>query len=489
MIKAVFFEMLIDFQSNRQQTSMYYHYTIVKILNVLLLLFAVAISASAFPAYPVKIASGGRYLIDQNGTPFLVVGDTAHSLIVNLNESDAATYMIDRKNHGFNSVAIYILCAANVGGRADGSTLDGMLPFTKNISSSTNYDLTAPNESYFKRVDDMVNIAATNGLLAILDPIETDGWLTTLHSNGNSKCLTYGHYLGNRYKNYNNVLWYNGNDFQTWSTPGDDSLVLSVAQGILSTATNELQTIELNYYTSSSLDDSNWKPIVGINSVYTYYPTYAEVLHAYNQSTIPVIVCEDDYEFKTNPGTDGGSTSNLRRQEYWTLLSGATGQVYGNGYLNHFISGWQTHMDTTGATQLEYCTELFVPRAWYNLIPDTSHSVVTAGYGTFSSTGGVGVNNYVTAASTPDGSLVMAYIPTTQTITMNMSKLSGISTARWYDPTSGTFTNILGSPFSNTGSEKFTPPSANSSGDEDWVIVMDKNVVIAPPTHLTIHGN
>src|ERR1022692_4425568 len=115
---------------------------------------------------------------------------------------DAATYMIDRKNHGFNSVAIYILCAANVGGGADGSTLDGILPFTKNISSSTDYDLTAANESYFKRVDDMVNIAATNGLLAILDPIETDGWLTTLHSNGNSKCLTYGHYLGNRYKNY-----------------------------------------------------------------------------------------------------------------------------------------------------------------------------------------------------------------------------------------------------------------------------------------------
>ena len=30
---------------------------------------------------------------------------------------------------------------------------------------------------------------------------------------------------------------------------------------------------------------------------------------------------------KPDPNTDIGSPSNLRRQEYWTMLSGATGQV------------------------------------------------------------------------------------------------------------------------------------------------------------------
>ncbi|MGD0613816.1 MAG: DUF4038 domain-containing protein [Verrucomicrobiota bacterium] len=458
----------------------------MKILNVLLLLFAVTITTSAFPAYPLKSAPGGRYLIDQNGKPFLMVGDAAHSLIVNLSESDAATYMIDRKAHGFNTIVIYVLCNFD---RADGSTLDGILPFTGKITSSTNYDLTTPNETYFKRVDDMVNIAATNGLMVILDPIETSGWLATMDSNGTTKCHTYGQYLGNRYKSFTNVMWQSGNDFQTWANSSDDAVVLAVAGGILSVATNQLQTIELNYLLSSSLDDSNWDSIVGINFVYTYYPTYAEVLHAYNQSTIPVIMGEANYEFETNPNTDGGSTSNLRRQEYWTLLSGATGQLYGNHYLWSFISGWQSHMDTIGATQFQYSTALFSPRTWYNLIPDTSHSIVTAGYGTFSSSGGVGANNYVTAAGTPDGGLVMAYIPATQAITVNMSKLSGVSIARWYDPTSGTFTNISGSPFSNTGSEKFTPPSKNSSGGQDWVIVIEKNIVIPPPTDLTVRLN
>jgi len=38
-------------------------------------------------------------------------------------------------------------------------------------------------------------------------------------------------------------------------------------------------------------------------------------------------------------------------------------------------------------------------------------------------------------------------------------------TARWFDPTSGTFTAISGSPFANTGSHNFTTPGNNSNGD------------------------
>jgi hypothetical protein len=41
---------------------------------------------------------------------------------------------------------------------------------------------------------------------------------------------------------------------------------------------------------------------------------------------------EANYEFQNNSNTDGGSLANLRRQEYWTMLSGATGQLYGSAY-------------------------------------------------------------------------------------------------------------------------------------------------------------
>src|SRR5438477_3763852 len=76
----------------------------------------------------------------------------------------------------------------------------------------------------------------------------------------------------------------------------------------------------------------------------------------------------------------------LRRQEYWTNLSGATGQVYGNGFIWPFKAGWKEHLDTPGAVQMAYVKALFEPRAWYALVPDQNHTVVTGGYGTFDGT-------------------------------------------------------------------------------------------------------
>ena len=105
----------------------------------------------------------------------------------------------------------------------------------------------------------------------------------------------------------------------------------SVALGIKDEDPNHLQTMELNYQASCSLDDPNWAPIVGLNLAYTYYATYAEVLHGYNQSpTMPVFMGEANYEYETNNDEDGGSPHVLRMQEYWTMLSGAAGQLYGN---------------------------------------------------------------------------------------------------------------------------------------------------------------
>jgi hypothetical protein len=67
-----------------------------------------------------------------------------------------------------------------------------------------------------------------------------------------------------------------------------------------------------------------------------------------------------------------------------------------------------------------------------------------------------------------------------------MSKLSGPATARWYDPTNGVFTEISGLPFANTGTQSFTTPGSNSSGDPDWVLVVevagDGTVPVIPPT-------
>ena len=116
---------------------------------------------------------------------------------------------------------------------------------------------------------------------------------------------------------------------------------------------------------------------------------------------------------------------------------------------------------------------LFGSRAWYKLVPDQTHVLVTGGYGQFVSGGLIAGNNYVTSAVTPDGSLGMAYLPQGGTITVAMTKLRNTVTARWFDPSANTFTTIAGSPFPNTGTQNFTSPGSNSAGDPDWVLLLE----------------
>jgi hypothetical protein len=446
-----------------------------------LALMAVTSDADSSVVYPLKVSVNGRYLVDQHNVPYLMAGDSPQSLVANLSEADAGIYIADRAARGFNSLWIDVLCNPYVGARPDGRALDGTLPFTNMIPGTASYDLTTPNEAYFAHVDRVINLAAQHGLQVLLGPIETGGWLQTMRDNGTDKCRAYGQYLGNRYKNFPNILWISGNDFQTWETPSNDAVAVAVARGILDNDTNHLHTIELDYLVSSSLDDTNWASIAGLNAAYTYFPTYAEVLHAYGHSaTTPVFLVEANYESETNPATDGGSTRNLRLQEYWSLLSGASGQLYGNHYTWSFFPGWQINLDTVGVKQFGYVKALFDSRPWYNLVPDTSHVVVTHGYGTFSSSGSIDANDYGTAASTPDGMLVMMYMPTVRTVTVDMSKLSGEAMAWWYDPASGSFIQISGSSFTNSGTQNFTPPGNNADGDGDWVLLVETDPVEIP---------
>ena len=60
-------------------------------------------------------------------------------------------------------------------------------------------------------------------------------------------------------------------------------------------------------------------------------------------------------------------------------------------------------LDTPGAAQFGYFINLFAPRRWYDLVPDQTHTLVIAGYGTFTDEGTNLGSDYLTAAITPDG--------------------------------------------------------------------------------------
>jgi hypothetical protein len=431
----------------------------------------------------VKASTNGRYLVDQAGVPFLMIGDAPQALMVNLSDVDAEMFLADRGALGFNTVWVNLLCSTYTGGRADASTFDGILPFTATLPANGQPDLTTPNEPYFAHVDRVLAIAAQHGIQILLDPCETGSFLAVMSANGLANCRAYGQFLGNRYKDVPNITWMSGNDFQSWRNVADDAVVREVALGIRDLDTNHLHTAELDYIVSSSLDDPAWNGLLGLNATYTYQPTYARLLLDYARPNfLPSFMVEANYEFESLQGPVT-TPPILRKQFYWTMTSGATGQLYGNGYTWPMVSGWQAHLDTPGAVQFGYLKAFFEPRAWFDLVPDATHAVVTAGYGIYSDTGYVNDNDYLTAARTADGTLVVAYTPILRTFTVDMSTLSAPAIAHWFDPSSGIYSPLAGSPFANSGTMDFTPPGNNSDGDGGWVLVLETNPppIPAPP--------
>ena len=218
--------------------------TIGRALLVSAILAAVAHTAAAQAAFPLKLSDNHRYLVDQNGRPFLMVGDTPQGLMGRLSEQDADYYFADREAHGFNSLGwIDVMCAGNdYRNNKDAATPDGTKPFNGYLAGGTDfthYDLSKPNEAYFTRLDHILQLAAKHHLLVFIDPIETIGWLPALRNNGEKAAYAYGQFLGNRYKTYSNVAWLNGNDFNLWTVPEDDKLVQTVSKGIRSVAPSQ----------------------------------------------------------------------------------------------------------------------------------------------------------------------------------------------------------------------------------------------------------
>jgi hypothetical protein len=267
-----------------------------------------------------------------------------------------------------------------------------------------------------------------------------------------------------------NIIWITGNDFQTWTDPIDNELMKNVMAGIASVDKNHLQTTQLNYYASGSMDDPLLVPYTTLAGAYDQYCAYGETLEQYNYpAPVPVFFEEGYYEF--NQGAQG-----LRIQSWWAALAGATaGQMYGNELIYPFAPGWQGNLDTVGVTQLGYLTAVLKSLKWYNLVPDQSHKIVTAGYGTFdagATDGCLYTNDFVTTSYLPDGTLSLSFAPKNTTLTVDLSQFNGPVTAQWLDPTTSIYYPVTGSPFPNSGSQDFATPNNNAEGYPDWVLLL-----------------
>jgi hypothetical protein len=427
---------------------------------------------AAGAVYPLKAVAGQHYLVDQNNRPFLIVGDSAWSLVVSLSTADAGTYLDDRKARGFNSVLVNLV--EHQYAPSAPRDLAGDLPFTGTLSGGAR-DFTTPNEAYFAHADEVITAAAARGIMVQLVPAylgyagTQEGWYDEMTTNGAARMTTYGTYVGNRYKGFANILWVEGGD----RDPADTSLTDAVGKAIKAADPNHLHTAHCNQGTSpvSEWGSTTW---LGVSNVYTYpfdanlVPVYQLARAEYAQTSWrPFYLIESTYE------NGHSSVPQWRRQQaYEAILNGGMGQNYGNEWVWPFgvagpdgsVHAWQAQLGTQSAADMGRLGALFAARHWELLVPDAGGTFLTAGAGSGTA--------HVSAALSSDGKLGMFYLPANPaTLTVNMSKLTGAVTARWYDPSNGTFTAVAGA--LSTTSQTFTPAGKNGAGDPDWVLVLE----------------
>jgi hypothetical protein len=418
----------------------------------------------------LSVSSNHRYLQDASSTPFFLVGDCPQNMPIKMAISEMDAYLLDCKNKGFNLLWICIDGQRNFEGQDAIKTKDR----NNNLMMTNGWDISTVNDAYFVTIDTILSKMEAHGIYCMLTPLSECQWTqANINSNSVSKWRNYGAFLGNRYKNTPNIVWQFGNDNINMAAQH------AIVQGIKEAGDTHLMTV--NWRPGYHELGSSWvrkyhygESWIDLDAWYENAPTtesgaacYWQKIEYERAHPMPSFQTEGPYQ---QPDPKNASDLDIRMQNYYVALGGGCGgHVYGSGWL---ADGWDydTYKNNGGRVQTIHFKNLFASHNWTTLVPDYSHTFITAGYGTLS----MNTLDYVGAAIS-GGTLGMAYCPKAATITADMSKFSGRVTARWYDPTNGRFQSINGSPFSNTGSRQFATPGTNSAGSGDWVLVLESD--------------
>ena len=415
-------------------------------------------------AFPLKLSANKRYLVDQNEQPFLINQASSWGLIQSLSTVDAIDYLDALKQRGFNTVMVSIISYdTRMAGKPP--NWQGIAPF------HVEWDFSTYNEAYFAHADQIIRLAAERGMLVTLVPCYlgypsegTQGWWDEMLSSRNSvaKSEAYGKFLGLRYKSFANIIWVAGGD----NTPAAGSELENRLKGVVDGIRQNDSHLWTAHWDSvshgngvMSTENPSFASYMNINGYYAfdYNLTYQRDLEFYNKTPAKMMFhLDQSYE-----GEAGGTPDNIRRKAYDAMLMGAAGSSFCAGQNWWGFFKWRSNMDTPGTRQTTAWFRLFSSRHWYELVPDQKHVAVTAGLGTW------GTTDYVTAARTTSGSTIMAFLPTSRTVKVDLTKISGVrAQAFWYNPSIGESTRI--DDFPTTGSQAFTPPS-----NGDWLLVID----------------
>lgn len=415
--------------------------------------------------YPLNHVAGLRHLVDQDGRPFLLQGDSPWSLMVQLNLEEAARYLADRRKRGFNTLLVNLL--EHKYAVDPPRNRDGEGPFL------VPGDFSTVNHRYFDHAAWVLERAHEEGHLVLLAVAYIgccggDGWYAEMVRSGRQALREYGRYIAARFAHLPNIMWVHGGD----ANPADPSIVAEVALGIREVQPGGLHTAHTapGHQALEVYDNPDW---LDVNNVYTYEPVAPISLAAYARPDArPFFLLESEYEGENRRAPN----VRIRSQAWQAVLSGAMGQVFGNNPLWHFASpvpitpfrgSWQDALGSEASRSMTQLRRLLESMDWWRLEPDRERAMLLGWQ--------YGGHFDAVAAVAATGDLALVYVPKRRQLRMDLHRRAPrVTRMRWYDPVSGIYCGQRAVSAVVDPVLRVLPPHARNAGaDSDWVLVLD----------------
>jgi hypothetical protein len=423
---------------------------------------------------PLRVSRNHRFLQHADGTPFLYVGDTAWELFERLDREQTGRYLDIRRQQGFT--VIQAVALAEFDGLTAGNAY-GERPLIDG-------DPARPNENYFEHVDWVVKKAAEKGLYIGMLP--TWGDKVVLESWGKGPVIfpvdkpeiarTWGRFLGARYKNAPNKIWILGGDRKgggfepVWNAmaeglaEGDGGVHLKTYHPMGGRSSAEW------FHAATWLDFDMIQSGHGARNI-----ANDEMIDRDYARTPPKPVLDGELRYEDHPvnwnATNGYFDDfDVRQGVYWSVFAGGFGWTYGcHDVWQFFAPGrepisaarhyWYDSLTLPGAWDMLHLRRLLLSRPFFDRRPD--QSMIEKGEGSGES--------HVRA--TRGHAYAFFYLPTGNTVTVRLGKISGEEVmAWWFNPRTGATTAI--GRFTNRSTRDFTPPEPHGRPN-DWVLVLD----------------
>jgi len=431
----------------------------------------------------LKIHENGRFLQYEDGKPFFYLGDTAWDLFHRITGDEVEYYMSVRASQGFNVIQCVLL--TNFPNRYDRYALKD------NDFSKFDYD-TEGKESYWAGVDACLDVAEKYGIYLAIIPMWNSSYddpETTLFK-GYEPSYEFGKFIGDRYKDRNNIIWLLGGD--VFVKPYMHEIFDGLAAGIKDGERED------NHHLMSFHPHGPSNTITELGGDRDYFDFVTSqsghtVEHSYQPYNLfppmmeagkPFLDSEPHYEdHVANWAAEfkKWDASDIREGAYESVFSGACGQGYGNPIIAFFLyepiskygchfyvgnvkkdnlpeNGWHDAIRHEGAEQLKYLKQLRLSRPYFNLRPAPELVLNSQDDVLFGK---------ITAARGDDYAFI--YTPHGREIHVDATSLDQqFVRASWFNPRTGEEKEIC---LMTSRKAVFVPETCGKG--QDWVLILD----------------